>query len=51
MIYIGYSKLIREQEKVNQLQRCMKCKRVLERNQEKDIAVCDGCSRRKVSKK
>lgn len=48
---MSFSKPIREQEKTNKPPRCLKCNDLLETNEEKDILVCAGCSKRKGIKK
>lgn len=37
-----------EKEKINLPVRCMKCSKVLNTTEERDILVCNVCSKRKV---
>ncbi len=42
--------LIKEQERGNHLDRCMKCGTVLRTYEEREIAICEACYQRALEK-
>ncbi|MEH7504932.1 hypothetical protein V7152_23470 [Neobacillus drentensis] len=42
--------LIKEQDRANHLERCMKCNAVLRTWEEREIAVCESCLKHSIEK-